>query len=552
MKSLRTPALVLALALCHLPLAGTIDVRFQVRVPPLKAGEQLLVMGDFNQWKGDDYRLSNIPGSQVYQAVFPLELAPGDSLSYKFVVKRPKGSLYWEKNPNPTNPPYGNRLLIAGEGGAMELPVAEFQTDAYFRFPVILGRRDMEADFGQMRDLLEEVHPALYDYHSREYMDSVFARCASQIKDSMLFREYLCLLSEVVSQVGCGHSSMWIPGDYWNVAPEGLFPLKLKLSDGGVFVRGSYAAQGVEMVGVGSRILGINGMPVETIVGELERLTSADGMNPAYKRAMVEKNFALKFALRYGFSERFQISCVPFGSSGALELELTPVSKAQVDASRDQKNELSLKELEQGVALLTVNTFAYYGRVDEFRAFLDSSFQVIREKKLDRLLLDLRGNSGGDPFCAAVLLSFLESEAVPYFEAPYGRYDTLARPIPVAPWHYEGQLLTLIDGRGFSTSGHFCALLKYHGIGSFVGSELGATYTCTGNAMYPALDRTRIMLGTARVQRYTVAVEGMDPRRGVLPDYPCAASPDDLAMGRDGVLEFAVQLITEGATAPGD
>jgi hypothetical protein len=94
--------------------------------------------------------------------------------------------------------------------------------------------------------------------------------------------------------------------------------------------------------------------------------------------------------------------------------------------------------------------------------------------------------------------------------------------------------------------------LKYYGIGSFVGSELGATYTCTGNAMYPALDRTRIMLGTARVQRYTVAVEGMDPRRGVLPDYPHAASADDLASGRDGVLEYAVQLFAEGASAPED
>ena len=80
----------------------------------------------------------------------------------------------------------------------------------------------------------------------------------------------------------------------------------------------------------------------------------------------------------------------------------------------------------------------------------------------------------------------------------------------------KGDLYTLIDGLGFSTTGHFCGLLKYHQVGKFVGSETGATYTCTGNATYPALDETGIMVGTARVMRYTAAVKNMDPRRGVI------------------------------------
>ena len=60
--------------------------------------------------------------------------------------------------------------------------------------------------------------------------------------------------------------------------------------------------------------------------------------------------------------------------------------------------------------------------------------------------------------------------------------------------------------------------------------------------MYPTLKQTRIILGTARNQRYTAAVKGMDPRRGIIPEYPVAPSPEDLRRGRDAVFEFALSL----------
>jgi hypothetical protein len=85
-------------------------------------------------------------------------------------------------------------------------------------------------------------------------------------------------------------------------------------------------------------------------------------------------------------------------------------------------------------------------------------------------------------------------------------------------------------------------LLKYHKVGKFIGSETGATYTCTGNATYPPLKHTGIMVGTARVGRYTAAVKNMDPMRGIIPDYPVELSRQDIIDNRDAVLEFALKL----------
>lgn len=217
-----------------------------------------------------------------------------------------------------------------------------------------------------------------------------------------------------------------------------------------------------------------------------------------------------------------------------------------VDQDKPELSELSLKEMPGGnTALLTINTFGYYDRVDMFHNFIDSVFRVIDQYGMENLVLDLRGNSGGDPFCASYLRAYLQPEPLPYFEEHYGRYDTLANPVPRPVHHFRGKLFTLIDGNGFSITGHFCGLLKYHGVGKFVGTELGSTCTCTGNATYPPLHHTGIMVETARVMRYTAAVRNMDPMRGIIPDYPVELSQQDIISKWDAVLEYALGLTVD-------
>jgi C-terminal processing protease CtpA/Prc len=459
------------------------------------------------------------------------------------VIQNGPERFFWEHNPNPSNPDHGNRLIVLEENG-VKLPVSQFSYNEFYFWPVIFSKEKLQKDFQQFRNILEETHPALYDYTDKQEMDSVFDANAARIEGDLDFDTFLMLMTEVIAKVGCGHSSLWIPGDYWSIAPQRLFPLDIQISGDRVFVAGNF--NGASEVAPGSRIIEINGEPVEQIVDRLRSLTSADGFNPSYRTAMVEKNFAGKFARAYGQPEKFLVRYRAPGGTKVNEASLRPVNLAQIQQTKASQNELSLKEMNDGhTALLTINSFGYYGQVDRFRTFLDSVFQVIDQKQIQDLVLDLRGNSGGDPFCASYLWAYLQPEPQPYFEDHYGRYDTLANPVPMAPRPFKGNLYTLIDGRCFSTTGHFVGLLKYHGVGKFVGSESGATYTCTGNATYPALDETGIMVGTARVMRYTAAVKDMDPRRGVIPDYPVEPSVQDIISDRDVVLEHALQLIQE-------
>jgi hypothetical protein len=95
-------------------------------------------------------------------------------------------------------------------------------------------------------------------------------------------------MTEVISKVGCGHSSLWVPGKFWNVAPDKLFPLKLVISNNKTFVKGDY--NNSQEIPVGSEIVSINNQSIPY----LKELTISDnweiGLYAKEAINMIEKN----------------------------------------------------------------------------------------------------------------------------------------------------------------------------------------------------------------------------------------------------------------------
>ena len=209
-----------------------------------------------------------------------------------------------------------------------------------------------------------------------------------------------------------------------------------------------------------------------------------------------------------------------------------------------RREDLWMELKDEQTAILTIRTFAYYDDNKGFNRFIDSSFQVIHDHDIQHLVIDLRGNDGGDPFCSTHLLSYLQKKPVIYFSQPYGRYARLNKPLPMAENPYKGSQYYLIDGMCFSTTGHLTSLLRYYGLGTFIGEETGATYTCNDASHDTKLKHTGYRLQSARGS-FATAVIGFSPDKGILPDQPVRQSIDEVIMNHDAVLEYTLQLIKQ-------
>jgi len=405
--------------------------------------------------------------------------------------------------------------------------------------------KELQEDFQQMRQILEEDHANLYEYTNKETFDKLFEKQYDLIDQPMTLNEFFKLLTPITARVGCGHTNLWMPDEYWNSGYNKLFPLQIKLIEGYAVVTGDYNSK--SLVPIGSIILKVNDISINDIIEEMKVNYSADAFNENFILSQIERRFSLIFARRFGYPEKFTVTYTLPGRKTRTTTELKPANIWDVRAvvfKNFNHPELEFEVLEEkSTAIMTIQTFIYYDRIPMFKAFLDSCFKDIHDKKIENLILDLRGNDGGDPFCAAPLFSYLEHEPVPYFAEPYGKYSQLAEPIPLDENRFKGNLFTLIDGRCFSTNGHFCSLLKYHKVGKFVGSEGGATYKCNaGKNMEIHLRNSRIMLFLGR-STYAAAVEGMDKTQGILPDYNVEQTYRDFIDGKDTIMNYTLELI---------
>ncbi len=409
----------------------------------------------------------------------------------------------------------------------------------------LYSTQKLQEDFLQMRKTLEENHADLYEYTNKETFDKLFEKQYKLIDHPMQLSEFYKILTLITAHVGCGHTNVWMPNKYWNSNPNKLFPLIIKMMEGYAVVIGNYNND--PSIPNGSIVKEINKVPFKDIYDEIENNYAADAFNKHFIQSQIERRFSLIYARRFGYPEKF---IVDYALPGRKTREVKDVKSANIQDVRSvvfanfDHPELELEIIEEkNIAIMTIKTFIYYDRVPMFKEFLEKSFKEISDKEIQNLILDLRGNDGGDPFCAALLFSYLISEPVPYYAGSYNKYSELAKPIPPVEHRFAGNLYTLINGRCFSTNAHFCSLLKYHKIGEFIGTEGGATYKCNaGKNTHFNLNNTEIMLYLGR-STYAAAVENMDKTKGILPDHFVEQTYKDNLKGKDTIMAYTYDLI---------
>lgn len=438
-------------------------------------------------------------------------------------------------------------------------------------------------DFRIFRTALEEGHSGIYRYTPKAEMDRVFDAAAKQIDHPMSALEFYRLLAPAAAKIKCGHTGVLLPGDLREAMGKSipLFPFDVEVLDGKVYTLREYMPDEQHLTGL--EVRRINGVPMDRILGSMIAAMPADGDTHTARPWRIGHGGAFPRFLYsvVGIESPFLIEFRDPGSGTNRELRLSGVRGdfrekiALVRYPRDQKPESAadLKFLDGGrIAVLTIRSF---GGTAGGR-YLDDSFQQIRQRNSQTLVIDVRNNGGGADELGKKLLSFLVDQPFQYYDdlvlntreysfGPYvdggggvipadmvekradGKFHNIKHPNsgiqqPLQP-HFSGQVLALMNGGSFSTTCEFLSNLHFRKRATFVGEEAAGGYYGNTSGRMPTvtLPNSKVAVRVP-LQTYYLAVKGADPARSILPDVEVKPAIGDLMAGNDPVMAKALEL----------
>ena len=397
-------------------------------------------------------------------------------------------------------------------------------------------REQVQADFSQLRSALESTHPDRLRYETAETLSSLFNAAYDSLRDDMSEGEFFRVVAPLVARYHCGHTQIR-PSSGFAVGP--VLPLGIYLVDGKGYVDADYGSGAT--IAPGSEVLAINNEPLTAIVERMLAGISADARNTSATIQRLNRYFFLYYYYFWGEMAGFDLR-LKSPANGAESLV-----RVNARAYAEVNNEVSSRFAASGrlalaingnLAVLTVPSFVVSQNPD-FRVFFEDAFRRMNAGGVERLIIDIRNNGGGAPELSVALIAHLAREPFIYFKTGLGYPDLFAATAPHAV-HFSGTVLVLIDGGCFSTSGHFCALVRHLGLAVFVGETGGGTFRCHDNSREFVLNNTRMNIRIAQTT-YEAAVPDQDVSTGFPPDFRVVPAISDILSRTDVQMDFAKQ-----------
>ncbi|MCC7502982.1 MAG: hypothetical protein IT229_10660 [Flavobacteriales bacterium] len=406
----------------------------------------------------------------------------------------------------------------------------------------LLTPTELRADLQQLRHLIQKKHPAPYRYTTRARMDQWFDSLSNTLNAPTSARAFLASITTLYPLLGDGHT-LFLPAD--EGAEHSYLPIDVLLLGDSLFVRcDGPAGSGVH---AGDRILSINESPAEDVVRALMERQVRDGYNATYPAWILDQWFRAYYRFAFGEPTHFEVRLHevdgPERSTRVPALPLDSIRARWPSCRQEAPGSMELTWPDTGIAMLVIPSFetamltnANGKPADQLRA----AFARIRERGVDRLVLDLRGNQGGDPALAKLLLAHLLTE--PFTLVAEGPASGTTGPVAVP---YAGTLYTLMDGGSFSATGMVLAQLEMQGRGALIGEEAGGGRTVlSGSARTTRLTHTRIACTVSR--KTWQLLPRADDGHGVRPTHSVAGTVSDHLRGRDAAMEESMRLIRTG------
>jgi hypothetical protein len=466
------------------------------------------------------------------------------------------------------------------------------------------SKHELQQDYSLLRHILEEKHPALYWYTSKDSMNYYFDSLYNNIADSMTeFQFGWKILAPLTRQIHCGHTSFGMSKNWNRFIKEKRipsFPLQVKIWDDTIVVTANLNRKDT-VFKRGSLITSINGMRNHELIQRMLLYLPLDGYADNVNNLRLSSNFPYYHRNIFGIYKNYRVGYID--SSGRESAVLVPIYQPIADTTKkkpkiEHVQKISRKKAKKErienarsleidsslhTAIIVLNTFSN-GEGLHLKTFLKRSFKTIKEQQVKNLILDLRSNGGGDVTMYVKLTRYLRNTKFKVADtsyakaknlAPYSRYIKQGffnnvglffltkkqrdgnfhfgywerhNYYPTTENHFDGKVYVLINGPTFSASTLFCNAVKGQNNITLVGEETGGGWHGNSGIMIPditlPITKLRMRLPLFKIVQYNhVAKDG----RGVSPDIFIPPTVEGVRKNIDRKMEIVKAMIRQAA-----
>ena len=431
-----------------------------------------------------------------------------------------------------------------------------------------VSKTELIEDIDAFVNIIDQVHADPYRLITKEKFIGKAQRLKQKIRtlENVRISVPHCAfyLQELSALIQDGHTRINFPFNQLT-GKESVFPLKLKMIDGNVYVLDNL---GYESVPHFCSILAINGIPVKTL----------------FEKCCLIYNTALDHAKYLMFEESFPLLLAnyldinpPWTMTYRMnsEVQTAKLHEMTVKAYFQQRTQpnnryrrYSISANDVKIPVLDLPGFSY-GTAKDYESFIDTFF--LQHKSSRYLVIDLRQNRGGSGYWGFYLLDYLTDSAYSIakkFEfkvsemmresmyaskagnqldhAKNGEYLNVTNHQMRSPHtklnKFTGKTFLLISENTFSAGVVFAAVFQANQMGVVIGQETSGRICFGSDPVNITLPNSKLK-GSIPLAVY--ALPGDNPDRGVIPDVEVSRSIDDFHSGWDKEMEKVKKLIKE-------
>lgn len=458
-------------------------------------------------------------------------------------------------------------------------------------------------DLHTFRAIREKANSGLYIYRSRKQIDSMYQKAEEEAANSKDIFDFYKVIAKVTDFEGSCHNYTDLPNHasyYLTQKPEYL-PITLKNIDGRLLQNSKDGK-----IPLSAEIISINGVPTKEMISRFSKYYFSDGYSMPYKEtAGFERGMLDKFYIEFGTHKEYIIN---YQWNGQLQKVTLPgisledfkkLQESRHSLTFDKKlmaEKYSLSKEGENIYRLSVRGFDFAtGEEDpaykKFSVFLDQMINTLEKEKIDNLIIDLRGNTGGTGALYEKVFSYLTPR--PFRDSHYAY--TLFNEVPmeerllITPlflsngvkdkhgindylkqlypkqvqgkyyWAddknpsilpntktFKGQLYLLVDERVASAASHLASLIKSYTNAIVIGKEtVGGYYEHNGHLpLVYELPNTGIQTGFSIVHVIQDARILSDQQRGqgIIPHFEIYPTNQEFLDQTDVYLKKVLEL----------